>query len=356
MLFCKRNVLFFVFLATITEPCQAQVVTAEVRSSSSQEEACGFVSSPAARTECVKAINRGSGRQPDAYPAPVVRTLERRTYVANRHRASTTPQPVGTEDVCGFVSSPAARTECLNARRERGDDRTQREVTCKNLGLRPNTADYAECVSGVVTITQVQPDTPPSTATGNRKRRAHSAVPQAPQHANAEDGCVGATPEQGAYFVCDQEQGTITQSRPAARHANASGRKRRTSPASPPPGAVALSPNQQTCSGYGFRRGTDKFAQCVMQLDQSQIQAQALAQAQAQQYALQQQQIAEQAAREKERRDRAQQAAILGALGGLLGGGASPAQAFSKCGTTGGNAIIVQGSSCPYGTFYIGPG
>ena len=90
-----------------------------------------------------------------------------------------------------------------------------------------------------------------------------------------------------------------------------------------PPASVALAPNEQTCAGYGFKRRTVAFSECVMQLDAAQQQAQA----QAQQFALQQQQYEQQmavyqqqvAAQEEERkqarRDRQNQALMRMGLG-----------------------------------------
>jgi hypothetical protein len=81
--------------------------------------------------------------------------------------------------------------------------------------------------------------------------------------------------------------------------------KRRKQHSAPPPIAVALTPNEQTCVNYGFKRGTTSLAQCVMQLDQAKQQAE-LAQ---QQYRLQlqqyqQQQVAYEAQQEAMKRER----------------------------------------------------
>ena len=56
------------------------------------------------------------------------------------------------------------------------------------------------------------------------------------------------------------------------------------------PAPANLTPNQQTCSGYGFKFGTVPFAQCVLQLDQMKQ----LAEYQQQQFQLQQQQFQQQ--------------------------------------------------------------
>lgn len=73
----------------------------------------------------------------------------------------------------------------------------------------------------------------------------------------------------------------------------------------PQPNVTALSPHEQSCIGYGFKRGTNQFAQCLMQLDQAQQQAQfAQQQYQLQLAQYQQQQAAyeaQQAAIKKER-------------------------------------------------------
>ncbi len=87
-----------------------------------------------------------------------------------------------------------------------------------------------------------------------------------------------------------------------------------------------LTPHEQTCAGYGFKKGASNFGQCLMQLDGMQQQAQ-LAQ---QQYALQQQQYeqevaaynAQQEAIKKER-DR-QKWAALGRFGFGMAASNSP--------------------------------
>ena len=95
---------------------------------------------------------------------------------------------------------------------------------------------------------------------------------------------IGFTPKTQAFGDCVME--LISRgvgSKPA----------RQASPPSPENvNLAALTPNQRTCAGYGFKKGTTVFAQCQMDLDAAQRQAEA----QQQQFQFQQQQYQQQVA------------------------------------------------------------
>lgn len=127
-------------------------------------------------------------------------------------------------------------------------DTATEEVTCKEIGFSPKTVSFADCVIELL----------------SRK----------------EAGTGGTSVSNSGSTV--RESKSLTQ--------------------------ATLTPNEQTCVGYGFKKQTSQFGQCLMQLDDAQRQAQL----QQQQYELQlaqyQQQVvsynAQQAAikREKNRR------------------------------------------------------
>jgi hypothetical protein len=98
-------------------------------------------------------------------------------------------------------------------------------------------------------------------------------------------------------------------------------RKTRITSKSEPVAQTALTPNQQTCVSYGFKRGTNQFGQCLMQLDTAQRQAES----QQQQYQLQlaqyQQQVAAYNAQQAEirrERNRRQGEALMRMSQGML--------------------------------------
>lgn len=139
-------------------------------------------------------------------------------------------------------------------------DTAAEEATCKDIGFRPKTASFAECVLELL----------------SRKEAGGQTVVSAPSSPSRTNGR-------------------------ASRPRSAPSR-------SEPVVEVALTPNEQTCAGYGFKKGTTQFGQCLMQLDDAQRQAEL----QQQQYNLQlaqyQQQVAaynaqqEEIRREKNRR------------------------------------------------------
>jgi hypothetical protein len=112
-------------------------------------------------------------------------------------------------------------------------DTSSQEATCKDIGFRPKTVAFADCVIKLVERDQNSQDSITTPVRSVRSRVVQS-----------------------------------------------------------PPPSVALSPNEKTCANYGFKRRTVSFSQCVMQLDAAQQQAQA----QAQQFAVQEQQYEQQVA------------------------------------------------------------
>jgi hypothetical protein len=139
-------------------------------------------------------------------------------------------------------------------------DTAAEEATCKDIGFRPKTASFADCVLELL----------------SRKETGGQTVASSP-------------------------------SSPSRISGRASGPRNAPS-RSVPVEEVALTPNERTCAGYGFKKGTTQFGQCLMQLDDAQRQAEL----QQQQYNLQlaqyQQQVAaynaqqEEIRREKNRR------------------------------------------------------
>jgi len=99
------------------------------------------------------------------------------------------------------------------------------EKICKNIGFRPKTEAFGSCV-----LELVDRDIPTSTASSTAKSTAAQAS---------------------------------SKRSPAVV-------KTATREVAP---SVPLSPNEQTCANYSFKRGTQAFGQCLMQLDQIQQQA-----------------------------------------------------------------------------------
>ena len=101
------------------------------------------------------------------------------------------------------------------------------EKICKNIGFRPKTEAFGSCV-----LELVDRDIPTSTASTSSTAKPTSA------------------------------QASSKRSPVAVKTAT-----REVTP------SVPLSPNEQTCASYSFKRGTQAFGQCLMQLDQIQQQA-----------------------------------------------------------------------------------
>lgn len=114
-------------------------------------------------------------------------------------------------------------------------DTAAEEATCKDIGFRPKTASFADCVLELL----------------SRKEAGGQAVASAPSS--------------------------------PSRTISRSSRSKSSPNKSEPVVEVALTPNEQTCAGYGFKKGTTQFGQCLMQLDDAQRQAEL----QQQQYNLQ---------------------------------------------------------------------
>lgn len=134
------------------------------------------------------------------------------------------------------------------------DTKTE-EATCKDIGFRPKTIAYADCVMELL----------------SRK-----------------DGGTQDAP-------------------PGSRQAPASTTNRGSS-AAVKPELVSLNPHEQACNGYGFKRETTAFANCLMELDRAKAQAEYAQQQYQLQYQQYQQQIAaynaQQEAIQRERRRR----------------------------------------------------
>lgn len=139
-------------------------------------------------------------------------------------------------------------------------DTAAEEAMCKDIGFRPKTADFAECVLELL----------------SRKEASVQTVASSPNSPS------------GTNERASSPTNTSSRAEPVAQ--------------------AALTPNEQTCADYGFKRGTTQFGQCLMQLDNARQQAEL----QQQQYNLQlaqyQQQLAaynaqqEEIRREKNRR------------------------------------------------------
>lgn len=152
-------------------------------------------------------------------------------------------------------------------------DTAAEEAMCKDIGFRPKTSDFAECVLELL----------------SRKEPGGQAIASSPSSPSRTNGRA-STPTN-----------TSSRAEPVAR--------------------VALTPNEQTCAGYGFKKGTTQFGQCLMQLDDAQRQAEL----QQQQYNLQlaqyQQQVAAYNAQQEEIRrekNRRQGEALMRMSQGLL--------------------------------------
>lgn len=104
-------------------------------------------------------------------------------------------------------------------------DTAAEEATCKDIGFRPKTAGFADCVLELL----------------SRKEAGGQTVASSP---------TSPSPT------------SVRTSRPR----NAPSR-------SDPLVQVALTPNEHTCAGYGFKKGSTHFGQCLMQLDDAQRQA-----------------------------------------------------------------------------------
>ena len=147
-------------------------------------------------------------------------------------------------------------------------DTASQEVTCKEIGFRPKTIAYADCVMELLSRN-----------------------------------------DSGAQTVTS---GTI--------QARTSG-PRRGVPSAPRPQPVALTPHEQTCASYGFKRTTNAFSSCLMELDRAKVQAE-LAQQQYQfQYQQYQQQVAAYNAQQeaiKRERNRRQGEALMRMSQGML--------------------------------------
>lgn len=154
------------------------------------------------------------------------------------------------------------------------------EKICKNIGFRPKTEAFGSCV-----LELVDRDIPTSTVSTLSAAKSPSA------------------------------QASSKRSPVAVKAAT-----REVAP------SVPLSPNEQTCASYSFKRGTQAFGQCLMQLDQIQQQA-LLAERQHQlQLAQYQQQVAayeEQQRAIKKEKDRRKWEAI-GRLGAGMANSTSP--------------------------------
>lgn len=154
------------------------------------------------------------------------------------------------------------------------------EKICKNIGFRPKTEAFGSCV-----LELVDRDIPTSTASTSSTAKSTST------------------------------QASSKRSPVAVKAAT-----REVAP------SVPLSPNEQTCANYSFKKGTQAFGQCLMQLDQIQQQAM-LAERQHQlQLAQYQQQVAayeEQKRAIKKEKDRRKWEAI-GRLGAGMANSTSP--------------------------------
>lgn len=157
------------------------------------------------------------------------------------------------------------------------------EKICKNIGFRPKTEAFGSCV-----LELVDRDIPTSTASASSNAKSTSAQ---------------ASSKRSPVVVKTATTAT-----------------REVAP------SVPLSPNEQTCVNYSFKRGTQAFGQCLMQLDQIQQQAM-LAERQHQlQLAQYQQQVAayeEQQRAIKKEKDRRKWEAI-GRLGAGMANSTSP--------------------------------
>ena len=101
------------------------------------------------------------------------------------------------------------------------------EKICKNIGFRPKTEAFGSCV-----LELVDRDIPTPTASKSSAAKSTSAQ---------------ASSKRSPVAV----KAAIREVAPS----------------------VPLSPNEQTCVNYSFKRGTQAFGQCLMQLDQIQQQA-----------------------------------------------------------------------------------
>ena len=164
-----------------------------------------------------------------------------------------------------FISPNTTRAEVI--------DTAAQEKTCKDIGFRPKTVAYADCVMELLS-------------------RQDSGAPTASPSANQS---IASTPKR--------------QSQLASR-----------------PEPVALTPHEQTCASYGFKRTTTAFSNCLLELDRAKAQAQyaqQLYQMQVQQY---QQQVAAYNAQQeaiRKERDRRKWEAI-GRLGAGMANSTSP--------------------------------
>lgn len=171
---------------------------------------------------------------------------------------------------------------CGVAGAETKDTRSE-EATCKEIGFRPKTVAFGDCVLELL----------------SRKEAGGQIVTSSP----------------------------LTSSPPSpSQTSRRAARLRNTTSKSEPVIEVALTPNEQICAGYGFKKGTTQFGQCLMQLDDAQRQAEL----QQQQYQLQlaqyQHELTVYEAQQKaikEERDR-RKWAMIGRLGAGMANSTSP--------------------------------
>jgi hypothetical protein len=197
------------------------------------------------------------------------------------------------------ISHPSETTKTVAVRNTSQATLKNYERACRDLGWVPNTGGFATCVER--RIYDNTPSTPPQQIKPIPSTTLN--ITQASLK-NYERACrdLGWVPNTGGFATCVERR--IYDNTPSTPSQQIK----------PIPSTTVnitqatLSPNEQTCVGYGFKKQTTQFGQCLMQLDVAQRQAQL----QQQQYELQlaqyQQQVAsynaQQAAikREKNRR------------------------------------------------------
>lgn len=180
------------------------------------------------------------------------------------------------------------------------------EMICKNIGFRPKTEAFGGCVLELIDRNLQIGSTSAVNVPRNNTGKPRDLLVEDAQYqrqANARRAKV---------------RPTQTASKPAPAAVKPAAREVATT--------IPLSPNEQTCASYSFKRGTQAFGGCLMQLDQIQQQAM-LAERQHQlQLAQYQQQVAayeEQQRAIKKEKDRRKWEAI-GRLGAGMANSTSP--------------------------------
>lgn len=182
------------------------------------------------------------------------------------------------------------------------------EATCKDIGFRPKTVAYADCVMEL--LKRQDGNTHDASARSSQVNAAGSI--------DQSCGNFGTV----AYADCMSE----LPSRRASSKQVSRVSTNRAQPSAPRPEPAALTPHEQTCASYGFKRTTTAFSNCLLELDRAKAQAQYAQQAyqmQVQQY--QQQVAAYNAQQEAIRKERERQKwAAIGRLGAGMANSTSP--------------------------------